>query len=189
MAKRPSGPTQPQDKRKRFVRQKVEPVDLKPGQTFVPHVSLIQEKLIGRTLVEFSRLDHVLSEMIWSLLKLQMKDGRLITTRMDMTAKIAMLQILVPRYYDQPKCHAVLSILDIADFIREDRNFIAHGLWGTLMPDNVPMVASIRPKTDPTSVVSEAFPQERLRNIIRATIRMTGLLQNLTGAHSTLRDK
>lgn len=185
MAKRSSGPTLSEDKHKRFVRQKVEPVDLRPGQTFIPHVSPIQEKLIGRTLVEFSRLDHLLSEMIWIILKLQMKDGRLITTRMEAEAKIALLRTLVPRYYDKAQRHAILSILDIADFLREDRNFVVHGLWGTLMPDNIPMVASIRPKSDPGTIISEAFPQSRLRNNIQATIRTISLLRSLTGARDT----
>lgn len=173
-------------KPKKIIRQKEPPTDLRPGQTFVPHVSLIQEKLIGRVVVEFSRLDHVLSQMIWHLLKLQMADGRLITTRMDVPAKIALLEILVPRYFDTVKQRAVLAALNFAELIRDDRNFIVHGLWGTLLPDDIPMVASIRPKTDPGTVISEAFPQKRLREIISSTIRTTAILTQMIGQPGTL---
>jgi hypothetical protein len=177
------------DKRKRIVRQKVEPIDLGAHQTFIPHVSLLQEKLIGRAIVEFSRLEQALSHMIWHLLKLQMKDGRLITTRMDAQTKIAMLYVLVPRYFDTAKQRAALAVLDVAEIIREDRNFIAHGLWGTLMPDNVPMVASVRPKSDPDNIISEAFPAERMRSIISSTKKMTGILRHLSGAPDAWRGK
>jgi hypothetical protein len=178
-----------EDKRKRIVRQKVEPIDLGAHQTFIPHVSLLQEKLIGRAIVEFSRLEQALSHMIWHLLKLQMKDGRLITTRMDAQTKIAMLYILVPRYFDTAKQRAALAVLDVAEIVREDRNFIAHGLWGTLMPDNVPMVASVRPKSDPDNIISEAFPAERMRSIISSTKKVTGILRHLSGAPDTWRGK
>jgi hypothetical protein len=178
-----------QDKRKKIVRQKVEPIDLGPNQTFIPHVGLIQEKLIGRIIVEFSRLEQALSLMIWRLLKLQMKDGRLITTRMDAQAKIAMLYILVPRYFDTARRHAALTALDFAEIIMEDRNFIVHGLWGTLMPDNVPLIASIRPKSDPENIISEAFPAERMRSIISSTQKATRLLRHLAGEPDPSRGK
>jgi hypothetical protein len=176
-------------KPKKITRQKEPPIDLRPHQTFVPHISLIQEKLIGRVVVEFSRLDHALSQMIWHLLKLQMSDGRLITTRMEAQAKIALLEILAPRYFDRAKQRAVLAALNFADLIREDRNFIVHGLWGTLLPDDIPMVASIRPKTDPNLVISEAFPQKRLREIISNTIRTTGILTHMIGQPGTSPEK
>lgn len=169
MAKDSSRTGTSDNKRKRVIRQKPPPIDVQPGQRFEPHVSLIHEKLIGRIIIEFSRLDHMLSELIWHILKLEMKDGRLITTRMPPENKIAMLRTLVPRHFDGFGCRAVLSALDYADLIREDRNFIAHGLWGILTPYNGPMVASVRVKTDPTTIICEAFPAERMRAIIDGT--------------------
>jgi hypothetical protein len=47
-----------------------------------------------------------------------------------------------------------------------DRNFIAHGTWGTLMPDGVPMALSLRPKSAPGEVVAESFTDKRMNEII-----------------------
>jgi hypothetical protein len=46
-----------------------------------------------------------------------MKDGRLITTRMQPENKIAMLQTLVPRHFDETKSRAILIALDYAELI------------------------------------------------------------------------
>lgn len=189
MAKRSSGPAIHEHRYKKIIRQKVPPIDLRPNQRFEPHVSLTHEKLIGRAIIEFSRLDQLLSELIWHILKLEMKDGRLITTRMPPENKIAMLQTLVPRHCDNFQSRAILGALAYVELIREDRNFIAHGLWGTLRPDNVMMVASVRVKSDPENIVCEAFPPERMRAIISGTSQVMKILRRFVPERRTMPGK
>jgi len=187
MAKRPFNLED--DKPAKVIRQKPPPMELRPDQRFEPHISLTQEKLIGRAIVEFSRLDEVLSELIWHIWKLEIKDGRLITTRMAPENKIVLLQTLVSWHFGQADRRAIQLALGYAELIREDRNFIAHGLWGTMMPDNIPMVASARTKTEPGHIVCEAFPQERMRAIIDGTKKVIAVLSRFVPERGPLPDK
>jgi len=103
--------------------------------------------------------------------------------------KIAMLQTLVPRHFDEAKSRAIQIALDYAELIREDRNFMAHGLWGTLTPDNITMVASVRTKSDPENIICEAFPHERLRAIIDGTKKVIRILRRFVPERGTLPGK
>jgi hypothetical protein len=59
---------------------------------------------------------------------------------------------------------------------QEDRNFIVHGSWGTLAPDNVPICTSLRPKSPtPGEVIAETFTEERMLNLIN------GINEAITG--------
>ena len=42
----------------------------------------------------------------------------------------------------------------------------AHGVWGTLMPDNIPVALSLKPKSEIGEVMSETFSPERMEGII-----------------------
>ncbi len=52
-----------------------------------------QERLIGRFVVEWSKLEGALEDLIWHLLKLDMEIGRHITVRMDAISKIKMARV------------------------------------------------------------------------------------------------
>ena len=51
------------------------------------------------------------------------------------------------------------------DELKDCRNFIAHGLWGTLEPDNIPVALSLKPKSEVGEVISETFSPERMEGI------------------------
>ena len=55
--------------------------------------------------------------------------------------------------------------LNYVDELKECRNFIAHGVWGTLMPDDIPVALSLKPKSDVGEVVSETYSQDRMEGI------------------------
>jgi hypothetical protein len=129
-------------------------------------IGLIQEKLIGRVVVAWSRLERVMEEFIWVLLKLDIESGRIVTTRLDAVAKIKMLRQLGEIELEEVHFHKLSPILDHIDIMREDRNFIVHGVWGRNL-NGVPVALSLRPKPlAPDLIVSEEFPDNRMRYIV-----------------------
>jgi hypothetical protein len=94
-------------------------------------IGLIQEKLIGRIVVAWSRLEGTMDDLIWQLLKLDLASGRIVTTRLDAVAKIKMLRDLGKiKLVIEAQFHKLSEVLDRIDILREDRNLITHGLWG-----------------------------------------------------------
>jgi hypothetical protein len=120
--------------------------------------------------IEWSRVESLLNDVLWNILGLSFEDGRVLTGRADAITKIALLQLIAPRHLTGEHLAGLLVLLDTADALREDRNFIVHGSWGTLMPDNLPVAASLRPKSKPDEVMSETFSRERMRGIIKQII-------------------
>lgn len=143
---------------------------LQPGQSMTPSVSADHERLVGRVVIEWAKLEGVLLDLIWQLLNLDDEDGRTVLARSDADTRIKLIRALAPRYIEQPKLETILSAIDIADDLRDDRNFIIHGTWGTLMPENVPNAISIRTKSQPGILISETFSADRMNSIIKLTV-------------------
>jgi hypothetical protein len=129
-------------------------------------ISMKQERLIGRVIVGWSHLDAALGDAIWKILQIPLEDGRLFTTRADGRQKIQWLRTLSKRHGAGLDPAEFDRLLDTIDELREDRNFIAHGSWGTIQPDVEPAAMSLRPRTDPDRIVCETFPEARMREII-----------------------
>ena len=148
----------------------------KPLQDYhevVPGIGLIQEKLIGRFVVEFSKLEAGLNDMIWLLLDLDMSDGRVLTQRSDATTKINILRAIVPRYLEGKDLETTLEALTRLDDVRDDRNFIIHGTWGSLHPTGVAIALSLRAKSEtPDLITAETFPHARMRKLINSCLEL-----------------
>lgn len=72
---------------------------------------------------------------------------------------IPIARALGKRHLDETQLNALLDALDLADIVKDDRDFIAHGSWGTLMPDDVPCALSIRPSVqEGGKIAMESFP-------------------------------
>jgi hypothetical protein len=61
----------------------------------------------------------------------------------------------------------IKPLLKKIDELRDDRNFIAHGTWATLMPENISIACSLRKKSEIDQVVAEPFPEVRMKTIIQ----------------------
>lgn len=102
---------------------------------------------------------------------------RVITNELNVNLKITLLRSLAHAYlseedFDEVETHLLYYI----GIYQEDRNFIVHGSWGTLMPENVPVCTSLRPKSPtPGEVIAETFPEERMINLIN------GINEAITG--------
>jgi hypothetical protein len=136
-----------------------------PGMAVNHTISMSQERLIGRIVVEWSKLEGAMDDLIWHFFDLPMEFGRVITTKMDATTKIATLRTLNTLVFQTPLQESLKEILDMIDILREDRNLIVHGTWGRSVPEGTPFVLSLRIKDTPSTVVSVTFPAERMRAI------------------------
>ena len=94
--------------------------------------------------------------------------------------KIELLRSLIKTYIRGRLLEDMLEVIDFISGYKEDRNFIVHGSWGTLMPDNVPVCASLRAKgSPPGEVISETFPEERMVAIINGILEAKDNLRTL----------
>jgi hypothetical protein len=136
------------------------------GGVYSPNIGLNQEKWIGRVVVAWAKLEAIMSDFIWHLLKIDIELGRHITTRLDAVAKIKMLREFGPIVLTKDHWRLLSEILERIDILREDRNLIVHGSWGT-NPAGEPIAASLRTKPlEPDQAVSESFSAIRMRNIV-----------------------
>ncbi len=136
------------------------------------HIGLVQERLIGRVVTQWSKLEAALAELLWRFLELSFEDGRLITERMDPSRLIALLRVLAPRKLDGDNLQELSNLLAEADELRDDRNFIIHGTWGTIYPEGDAVSLSLRAKSNPGDITAEHFPHGRMRKITADIIRV-----------------
>jgi hypothetical protein len=142
------------------------------------------ERLIGRAVTAWSKLEACMEDFIWSLLNVPIEQGRIVTLRTDAVGKIRMLRGLGELVLTEAQFHKLSPTLDEIDVLRDDRNSIIHGTWGRVSPSGVHVCLSLRPRgLAPDQVVSETFPETRLRAMIDATERtkwvLIGLRQEL----------
>jgi hypothetical protein len=164
-------------KRKRFIPPKPTYSEKRDDQFAVFGVGMLHERLVGRVVIEWSRLESVLNDLIWCFLNVIFEDGRTLTGRADATTKIALLRAIAPRHLtSDDKLEALLLALDTIDASREDRNFIVHGAWGRLAPEGIPLAASIRVKSKPDEVIGETFNSKRMYKIIEVIVTMRQML-------------
>jgi hypothetical protein len=126
-----------------------------------------QQRLIGRVIVIWGRLEGAIQTVIWDFLRIDMEEGRIVTARNDVDANINMLQSLGKRHLPVARQQQFKDLIKKVRDCQEDRNFIAHGQWGTGDPGDEPAAASIRKKTDPEHVLTESFPASRMHQIVR----------------------
>jgi hypothetical protein len=139
---------------------------LEDHHTVNPIISDAHKILIGSVVERWSKLEAVMDDLIWSMLKLQFETGKVITNRLDASGKIKLIRQIASFTLTEDQQHRLSPIIDRIDFRREDRNFIAHGSWGTLMPEHVPICSSLRPTArNPDEVVAETFTDGRMREI------------------------
>ena len=130
-------------------------------------ISMKTERLIGRAIAAWSKLEACLDDFIWVLLNVPIEQGRLITVRMDAVRKIQTLRRLGELVLSQQKYFQLSPILDRIDILREDRNLIVHGTWGRHGVDKLNVVISLKPEAPkPDQVISETFPDTRLQKLI-----------------------
>jgi hypothetical protein len=146
--------------------QKLPITALKPNQSLSPGITTRQEMLVGRVVVEWAKLEVAMQDAIWNILNVRFEDGRVLTARMDARIKLQWLRTFSQRHISGDELTNLTEILDLIELRQDDRNFIAHGTWAILHPDNVPVAMSLRQKSPPDKVITESFPEWIMCDII-----------------------
>jgi hypothetical protein len=170
-------------KRKGIPKPPKPPIQPYRGQKVTPDISMSHERLIGRVVSAWAKLETVMQQLVWTLTGLSFEDGRTLTGRQGPDWLIAVLRSLAERYISDEgnpsQRHKLLDILDIVDQRRVDRNDVVHGSWGRM--DGAHIVGSLRSKTpDLSNVTTETFNAARLRAIVDDINRCGAFIYVLT---------
>ena len=143
---------------------------IRPGQVATPRVGTMQERLIGRAVIIWARLEAILHELIWTIEGKGLAEGREETEKHLVGRLLKELRKIGSGSSTETASReirkAVLAVAADVEALSEDRNLIVHGTWGEL--DGVPTVGSLRLETiDRNDVTLESFPPERLHDFIR----------------------
>lgn len=138
---------------------------LRPDQSFVAEIPESQFDLIGRIAAAWSYLEISLDDLLWHFLDLDDEDGRVMTARFDADRKCQLVSTLGSRHLSKAQFQELDGVLKTIQSLKEDRNFVIHGLWGKVMPEGIPAAQSIRLKADPYRVVMETFEPIRMVSI------------------------
>ena len=139
---------------------------LSPDQYHNPLISDEQTQRIGQIIVLWSKLEAAMEDTIWMLLNLDEENGKAITKRLSADAKVQLLRTIGPYHISDTALGTKFNeTLNYVDELKDCRNFIAHGVWGTLMPDDIPIALSLKPKSDVGEVISETFSKDRMEGI------------------------
>ena len=159
-------------------------------QSIIPGLWPAQYQRIGQVIASWSNLEATLQQAIWTFLKLSDDDGRLVTGRMDARPKVEWLRALGERYLPEGKCaKAFFEALARISELQDDRNFIAHGVWGRLQPDDQPIAMSLRKDTAPGKIVGETFPDARIKAMIHDMSVADSAIKRALAQLSSLRDR
>jgi hypothetical protein len=152
------------------VRVKLPIQKLRPGRVPTPRVGIGQERLIGRAVVIWARLEASLHDLIWTIQAKGLAEGREETEKHLIGRLLKELRKSGGGSSTETVSTeirlAVLAVAAAVKALSEDRNLIVHGTWGEL--DGVPTVGSLQLETiDRNEVTFESFPPDRLRDFIR----------------------
>jgi hypothetical protein len=157
-----------------------------------PRVTMMQERLIGRVVVVWAKLEGMLNDLIWVIQGKEMADGRTETDRMQITRLIETLRnlvrdVLVPEAMLDESTRTT-ALLDEIDNIKKQRNLIIHGMWGEI--HGIAAVGSLRAKTDdPNNVVYEYWPPTSMIAFADQTARCRDEALRLVERIETLRGR
>jgi hypothetical protein len=171
---------------------------LEEGKFIIETIGPRDERLLGRFVIAWSRVEAAAQSLVWAFLGLTPKDGKIVTSKMDVGLLLQVLRALATRNLRAEFLGDFLTYINIAEEIKDVRNLAVHGVWhfiesdDVLGPKKVPSVMSIRAKVeDGKSLgVTETFPEGRLARNTRASevIRVTfaALEQQLLSSPETL---
>jgi hypothetical protein len=71
---------------------------LLPGQTVVAGALMRDERLLGRIVMEWSKLENSLLALLWEFLNLSFEDGKILCNRMEVGTTIQMLRAMAQRH-------------------------------------------------------------------------------------------
>jgi len=125
--------------------------------------------LIGKVIIEWSRAEQAIEELIWAYLKLSIEEGRIITSPLDEKYKISMLRGLGIRRSSIGLLKEFHKVIKLLRNLYEHRSTIAHGNWVTL-PNGKYAALSLKLK------VPEEVDQRRTNAVSYADDQLTRII-------------
>jgi hypothetical protein len=154
------------------------------------NISLQHERLVGRFVMTWAKIEGLIHQLIWQLLHLDFEDGKVVTARNDVEANMTALRNIAARKLPATTTEALLPLLDQVRDLQQTRNTIVHSQWITLQPMSVPTAMSIRKKAlSLDSVMSEIFPTSAMYELIDKTQKCAFALDVLLSALEALPDR
>jgi hypothetical protein len=141
------------------IRQKPPIEPRRPDQYAIPDVSRDHQCLIGLFVLNWSKLEGGIEETIWELLHLDIDAGRRLTSRLNTDVKIEMLRSLILAFARGDLLNDMIERMDYINGYKEDRNFIVHGQWGTLMQKMSPSVPHCGHRPHPERLLAKPSPK------------------------------
>lgn len=152
------------------------PLETAPEQSASPDIPAEHITLIGHVVLEWSRLEKSLEELIWAYLGVDVDEGRIITARLDARYKMNMFRGLAEVLMQENDFSDMRRILHRMAELYSVRSLVVHGNWFVEKPGNVVAVMSLREKLpDDASrdqVVTTDMPASYLRYIVGRMIEM-----------------
>ena len=161
-------------------------------------VPMIHERLLGRLVVEWAKMEQAMDDLIWQFLDLPNEFGRILTSRMDASSKSQMIRQLSQLSFGHSTSDYMVwsyidDLLKRLEILKEARNLAVHGTWARNHPDLTPMAFSLRIKDTPSTIVAEHFSERRMRDLIEESLRLKASLASLfdaaTAAHHRSRER
>lgn len=118
------------------------------------------QRQIGGAIVACSRLEHTLETVIWAFLKIDSEDGKMLTSRMEMTRRQAILKELIQRYPKEGEQPIDSEFWETLQTVIEARNKISHGMW--VLVKGRPCIASSKWRKYKDFMELERYPYEKL---------------------------
>ncbi|MCB1591854.1 MAG: hypothetical protein KDI90_05325 [Alphaproteobacteria bacterium] len=87
-------------------------------------------KQIGLIISSYSLIEHLTERIIWQLLKLDSRTGKIVTSSAKMQARIEILSTLAPvKFKNKPTVKECKESIEVIKTFYKKRNYFAHGFW------------------------------------------------------------
>jgi hypothetical protein len=142
---------------------------------------------IGQVVAQWARLEHVLRELIWRAMRLDNKQGRVLTVAMPERALFGVLRSLELRWVARHQTAvAIRELARDAQAVKPERDAIAHGVWGRPVGQRRPIRLHrmrtpgerIMPRGDPLLPADVRAIAAKIRDLNRRADALVRLVEN-----------
>jgi hypothetical protein len=95
---------------------------------YKPEIPAALEAVIGRAIIQWSRTEQAIEELIWHFLGLPISEGRVITSPLDAKYKISMLRGLGIQRIKGNRIKDFHTVIKRLRSLYEHRSTMAHGV-------------------------------------------------------------
>jgi hypothetical protein len=155
------------------------PLTLEPWQTTSWDIPESHFNLIGKIIVEWSRITQTLEQTIWAYLGVDVSKGRIITEPLDAIRKVNLFRSLAETHMERESFKEMKQVLQRILELYSLRSLVAHGNWVIIKPDNEVSVMSLRNKLPDGAphdkAIDTLMPAEYMEYLISRMVEISNL--------------